>query len=83
MKVYRQDADGQHFVGIANVEDEGWPTLEVRLFGPVSVIAETFMIGTVTHCPSGDAPNIAVERVILLAGGQRPEVLPGWQAMAS
>jgi hypothetical protein len=51
MKVYRQDTDGQQLVGIADVEDEGWPTVEVRLFGSASVITETFTVGTVTHCP--------------------------------
>ena len=47
-----------------------------------STITDHFTVGTVTHL--GAKPgDISVERVILLGLGQRPELLPGWQPLAS
>ena len=82
MKVYLDDCGEKRLVGRADVPDSIGPLLEVPLFGAGSVIREQFVIGTVTHLrPSGGFP--VVERAVLLAPGQPPELLPGWQPLAS
>ena len=45
-----------------------------------SIIRERFTIGTVTHLPDGGGRPI-VERAVLLAPGQVPELLPGWRPL--
>lgn len=82
MKVYFDDGGDKRLIGRADVPDEHGPVYEVSLFGPTSIIAERFALGTVTHMPAGGCAPV-VERAVLLALGQRPELLPGWQALAS
>jgi len=81
MKVYTNDPEQPRLLGRADVPDDVGAVFTVRLFGAASVIAEDFCIGTVTHLPPGGLP--VVERVVLVAQGQRPELLPGWSALDS
>ena len=82
MKVYLDDAGEKRLLGRADVPEDTGPAYEVHLFGTASTIADRFTIGIVTHQPRGTAAPV-VERVVLLVPGQRPEVLPGWQPLAS
>ncbi len=82
MKVCLDDGGEKRLIGRADVPDEHGPALEVPLFGPASIIAERFTIGTVTHLPPNGGPPM-VERAVLLEPGQLAEVLPGWQPLAS
>lgn len=82
MKVYVDDDGGRRLVGRADVPEHCGPAYEVRLFGSAAIIAENFMIGSVTHLPpSGGAP--VVERAVLASPGQLVELLPGWVPLAS
>jgi hypothetical protein len=50
--------------------------------GRQSVFRERYTIGTVTHLPSAPAPALpVVERAVLLADGQPPELLAGWMPL--
>ena len=82
VKVYLDDDGNKRLVGRADVPDGQGPVYEVPLFGPTSIIVETFALGTVTHMPTGGGAPV-VERAVLLALDQRPELLPGWQPLAS
>jgi hypothetical protein len=54
----------------------------VRLFGPASIIKEHYTIGNVTRfAKDSDLP--LVERVVIVSQGQPPDLLPGWQPLAS
>ena len=82
MKVYLDDGGERRLIGRADLAESDGPVYEAPLFGPVSVIAEHFTIGTVTHLPeSGGAP--VVERAVLAAPGQLVDLLPGWTPLAS
>lgn len=82
MKVYRDEAGARQLLGRADIPDDVGPVYEVHLFGASSMIADHFTVGVITHL--GVGPNdLRVERVILLAVGQRPEILPGWEPLAS
>jgi hypothetical protein len=82
MKVYLDDGGDMRLIGRGDVPNEHGPVYEVALFGAASIIVERFTIGAVTHLPAGGRlPN--VERAVVLALDQRPEVLPGWQPLAS
>jgi hypothetical protein len=82
MKVYREVDGERRLVGRADIPPDSGPAFEVPLFGAASIIREQFTIGTITHVlPGGGAP--IVERVVLLASGQPPDLLPGWQPLAS
>lgn len=82
MKVYRDEAGEQHLIGRADIPDDVGPVYEVHLFGASTTITDHFTVGTVTHLGS-EPGDIRVERAILLGLGQRPELLPGWEPMAS
>lgn len=83
MKVFRADENGiWHPIGRAEIEDIGQPVHEELLFGPASIIVDHYTIGMVTTFPPG-ASGPVIERGILLALGQVPEFLPGWQPLAS
>ena len=82
MKVYLDDAGEKRLMGRADIPDDVGAVYEVHLFGASSTITDHFTIGTVTHLGS-EPGSIQVERVVLLGSGQRPEVLPGWQPLAS
>ena len=82
MKVYREEAGEQRLIGRADIPEDVGAVYEVHLFGASSIITDHFTVGTVTHL--GPNPgDIQVERAILLSLGQHPEVLPGWQPLAS
>ncbi|MFN7340810.1 MAG: hypothetical protein ACK5VI_07005 [Opitutia bacterium] len=82
VKVYVDEGGEKRLVGRADIPDDVGAFYEVHLFGASSTITDRYTIGTVTHL--GPAPHeIRVERVILLAQGQLPELLPGWQPLAS
>jgi hypothetical protein len=82
MKVYCDEAGERRLIGRADIPDDVGPVYMVQLFGAASTITDNFTIGTVAHF--GPEPgSILVERVILLGPGQRPELLPGWQPLAS
>jgi hypothetical protein len=81
MKVYLDDAGEKRLLGRADVPEDVGAVYEMPLFGAASTIVERFTIGTVTHLPPGGAP--VVERVVLLSPEQYPELLPGWQPLAS
>lgn len=82
MKVYLDDAGEKRRLGRAEVPEDVGAVYEVALFGAASTIVDHFTIGTVTHLPAGGGAPV-VERAVLLSQDQRPEVLPGWQALAS
>ena len=82
MKVYLDEGGERRLIGRADVPDEGAPVYVVPLFGPVSIIEETFTIGAVTHLPEGSGAPV-VERAVLAAPGQLVELLPGWEPLAS
>ena len=82
MKVYLDDAGEKRLLGRAEVPEDVGAVYELPLFGVASTIVERFAIGTVTHLPAGGGAPV-VERVVLLAPDQRPELLPGWQPLAS
>ncbi len=81
MKVYLVDEGEKRLVGRAEVPEDVGAVFEVPLFGAASTIVDHFTIGTVTHLPAGGAP--VVERVVLMGQNQWPEMLPGWQPLAS
>ena len=82
MKVYVDDCGEKHLIGRADIPDDQRPLYKVRLLGTASIITEQFTIGVITHLPAGGGAPI-VEQAVLLAKGQRPELLPGWQPLAS
>lgn len=82
MRVYLDEAGTQRLIGRADIPDDVGPVYEVHLFGASSPITDHFTVGVVTHL-GPDPENIKVERAVLLAPGQRPELLPGWQPLAS
>ncbi len=81
MKVYRDDGGEKRLIGRADIPATTGPVYTVPLFGATSAIVDHYTIGTVTHLPADTAP--IVERAVLLAHGQQPEFLPGWQPLAS
>lgn len=82
MKVYIEDADGRRLLGRADIPDDVGLVYEVHLFGASSIITDHFAVGAITHL--GPGPNdVRVERVIFVGLGQRPELLPGWEPLAS
>jgi hypothetical protein len=82
VKVYR-DVDGEkHLIGRADIPENAGPTYEVRLFGTSSSIVEHFMISAITHL-ARDGVEPSVERAVLVARGQYPDILPGWQPLVS
>jgi len=82
VKVYLNEAGEQQLIGRADIPGDVGPVYEVHLFGAASTITDHFMVGTVTELGS-KAGDIKVERAIILGPGQRPELLPGWQPLAS
>ena len=82
MKVYIDDCGEKRLIGRADVPDEQVLVYEVSLFGANSTITEQFMLGVITHL-AADGADPFVERAVLLAPGQQPELLPGWQPLAS
>ncbi|WP_149539293.1 hypothetical protein [Siccirubricoccus phaeus] len=82
VRVFLDDGGEKRLVGRADIPDDVGAVYELRLFGPASIIREQFTVGTVTHLGPGRL-DLAAERVILLSPGQRPELLPGWQPLAS
>ena len=82
MKVYLDDAGEKRLLGRADVPEDAGPVYELTLFGAASIIVDRFIIGAVTHLPEGGGAPV-VERAVLLAPGQRPEVLPRWEPLAS
>jgi hypothetical protein len=82
MRVFLDDGGEKRLLGRADIPGDVGAVYEVRLFGPSSIIREAFTVGTVTQLGPGKL-DLGGERVILLAPGQRPELLPGWQPLAS
>ncbi|MBB3900111.1 hypothetical protein [Roseococcus suduntuyensis] len=82
MKVYRSENGENRLLGRAEIPDDGRPVFEVHLFGAASTITDQFTIGTVSVTGPGRS-EIRVERAVLLAPFQRPEILPGWEPLAS
>ena len=82
MKVYLDEDGDKRLVGRADVPEDCGPVFEVPMFGRVSIIVESFAIGTVTHLPEGGGAPV-VERAVLAAPGQSVELLPGWAPLAS
>ncbi len=82
MKVYTGQAEERRLIGRADIPHDASQVYEVPLFGAASIIVERYTIGAVTHLNPGHASPI-VERAVLLAEGQPPELLPGWQPLAS
>lgn len=82
MRVFLDDGGAKRLIGRADIPNDVGAVYERCLFGPAAIIREQFTVGTVTHLGPGQ-DDLAVERVILLAPGQCPELLPGWQPLAS
>lgn len=82
MRVFIDENGERRLVGRADIPDDVGNVYKIHLFGPTSIIREEFAVGTVTHLGPGKL-DLDVERVILLAPDQRPELLPGWQRLAS
>ena len=82
MRVYLDDGGDKRLVGRADMPEDTGPVYEAPLFGAASVIAESFVIGSVTHLPAGGGAPV-VERAVILSPGQLAELLPGWEPLAS
>jgi hypothetical protein len=82
VKVYLDDGGDKRLVGRADVPDTHGPVYEVPMFTATSVIVERYTVGVVTHLPEGGGAPV-VERAVLLTPGQPPDLLPGWQPLAS
>ncbi|WP_372623396.1 hypothetical protein [Falsiroseomonas sp.] len=82
MRVFLDAGGEKRLLGRADIPDDVGAVYELRLFGPTAIIREQFTIGTITHLGPGRL-DLAAERVVLLSPGQRPELLPGWQPLAS
>lgn len=81
MKVYRNVDGLPCLLGRADIEDGPPVVIEVSLFGPSTTLVEAFLVGTVTH-RRRDEGHVTVERAILLADDQSPELLPGFQRVS-
>ena len=82
MKVYWDEEGERRLIGRADIPDDVGPVYKVHLFGASSTITEHFIVGAVTNF-GPEQGDIQVEKAILLGTGQRPELLPGWQPLAS
>lgn len=82
MKVYRDEEGQMRLIGRADVPDDVGVVLDVALFGPTSSITDRYVIGAVSHLGPGRT-DISVERAVIVAEGQYPDFLPGWQPLAS
>lgn len=82
MKVYWDEEGERRLIGRADIPDDVGPVYEVHLFGASSTITEHFIVGAATNF-GPEQGDIQVEKAILLGTGQRPELLPGWQPLAS
>lgn len=80
MKVYLDEDGERRLVGRADISEAEGPAFEVPLFGPTSIIVETFTIGVVTHVTW---EGLVTERAVILSPLQQPDLLPGWQPLAS
>ena len=81
MRVFLNDGGEKRLLGTADIPADHGPIYEAALFGSASVMTDQFTIGTITHLPAGGTP--VIERVVLLAPGQVPSILPRWQPLAS
>lgn len=81
-RVYLDEGGNKQLLGRAAIPADTDPVYEVVLFGATPTIVDRFTVGTVTHLPPGGGDMI-VERAVLLTPGQRPEILWGWQPLAS
>ena len=80
MRVFRFEGGERRPIGRTDLPEDTGPVYAVPLSGPVSVIEERFIIGTVTRLPAGGgAPE--VERAVLAAPGQQVQLLPGWEPL--
>jgi hypothetical protein len=82
MKVYRFDAGRRRLVGRTDLPEDAGPVYEAALSGAASVIAERFIIGLVALRPPGGGAPVE-ERAVLLSPWQSPQLLPGWEPLAS
>lgn len=82
MKTFLNDGGERRLIGRADIPDDVGAVYELRLVGPASIIRERFTVGTVTHLRPGRL-KFATERAMLLVRGQSPELLLGWQRLAS
>lgn len=83
MRVFRVDGGGGRCaIGRCDLPPDTGPSMVIPVFGPTSTIVETYAIGTVTTYPAG-ASGPVVERAVLLAAGQTPDLLPGWVPLHS
>ena len=81
MKVYLDLKGRIILVGRADVPEDCGDEFDVSLFGPTSRFEEDFVVANVTRLSAAGA--IVEERAIVLSPEQIPEVLPGWQPLAS
>ena len=78
MRAFLIDGEEKRLLGTADIPADHGPVYEAVLFGAASIMADSFTIGTITHLMDcSNAP--VVERVVLVAPGQVPGVLPRWQ----
>lgn len=81
MRVFLDDSGEKRLIGTADIPADHGPVYEARLFGSVSTMTDSFTIGMITHfMPAGPC---VTERVVLVAPGQVPSILPRWQPLQS
>ena len=76
MRVYRFDGGERQLIGRTDLPDDAGPFYAVSLPGPVSVIEERFIIGTVARM-AADSGTFEVEQAVLAALDQPVQLLPG------
>jgi hypothetical protein len=81
MKVFSRDTGETRLIGRCDIPDDTVDVYDVPLFGAKSVIVERFGIGYVNMFRSDG--TYTSEGGVLLVPGQDPELLPGWQPLAS
>ena len=81
MRVFLDHGEGKQLIGTADIPPDHGPVYVARLFGPGSVMVESFTIGTITHLPSDG--SVVAERVVIVTPQQTPSILPRWQSLSS
>ena len=81
MKVSTVEGDEFRLIGRAEIDADEGSIFKVPLFGASSTIIERYVIKVVMKLQFSS--HLEVDRGVVLRPGQRPELLPGWQPLAS
>ncbi|WP_421992323.1 hypothetical protein [Roseococcus sp.] len=81
MKVFSKASGEALLIGRCDIPEGTVDVYDVPLFGPSKIRMERFGIGEVNiFRPDG---SYITEHGVLLVPGQDPQLLPGWQSLAS